>query len=397
MVDSDSIARFNTADEIKITNAYDQASLELSQRTWDIDAAPATYSFGYSYRDSGAVDAITYPDGEIVTHIYNEVEAPTGLSSSLFGSIVAAASYTPWGASSSMLVGSGAGQVSTVRVYDQASLRLDSLTSTVGVVDVVDYSFEFDDGGNLTRLADTGLGVSGGPQYQCYSYDVLDRLTAAYTTTTAAGSGCGGLNTSGSDPYSNSWSYNDIGNMISASGPGTATGGYTYGAGIAGPHAVTTAGSNTYSYDTAGNQTVRTVAGNAVQTLGYDVQNRLDTITENSTAVGEYEYDADGVRTVVTNNGVTTFVIGEVYEVTPGTPTVERVSYRFGGQTVGYNDGAGLRALAAGNLGSVEVEVTTAGVSTRQTYFPFGAVRSSGTNNLEEPTIWAPTVPTPIR
>jgi len=93
---------------------------------------------------------VLYPNGDELTYTYSQVEAPTGLSSSVSGSVVSAASYTPWGASSSMLTGSGAGQVNTVRVYDQASLRLDSLTSTVGAVDVVGYSFEFDDGGNLT-------------------------------------------------------------------------------------------------------------------------------------------------------------------------------------------------------------------------------------------------------
>jgi len=71
----DSIANFNTADEIKVTNTYDLASLELTQRTWDIDSAPSTYSFNYTYRDSGAVGTITSPNGEILAHTYNEVEA----------------------------------------------------------------------------------------------------------------------------------------------------------------------------------------------------------------------------------------------------------------------------------------------------------------------------------
>jgi YD repeat-containing protein len=81
------------------------------------------------------------------------------------------------------------------------------------------------------------------------------------------------------DPYDVTFTYNQIGNITTANGTGTTVNGtYTYGAGSAGPHAVTTASTNTYGYDQSGNMTTRTTSL-GTQTLAYDTQNRLQAIT----------------------------------------------------------------------------------------------------------------------
>ena len=83
----------------------------------------------------------------------------------------------------------------------------------------------------------------------------------------------------------------------------------TYGEGTAGPHAVTTAGANTYLYDANGNMT----SGSA-RTLAYDVENRLTSFTYAS-QTSTFGYDGDGRRVKKTSPTKTTTYIGSLYEV----------------------------------------------------------------------------------
>ena len=69
-------------------------------------------------------------------------------------------------------------------------------------------------------------------QLQCFSYDALNRLTAAKTGTDDA---CTTGTTTGLGYYSETYSYADNGNLAYKS----STGVYTYGGSGAGPHAVT--------------------------------------------------------------------------------------------------------------------------------------------------------------
>jgi len=69
---------------------------------------------------------------------------------------------------------------------------------------------------------------------------------------------------------------------------------------------------------------------------------------------------------------------------TPGLipPTTTTISYyRFAGKAVGYATDGILTTTAAGHLGSTEI-TNTGGAISRQTYLPFGAVRSTATNTL---------------
>ncbi|MBV6395160.1 MAG: hypothetical protein HFACDABA_00731 [Anaerolineales bacterium] len=74
------------------------------------------------------------------------------------------------------------------------------------------------------------------------------------------------------------------------------------------PHAVTSAGSNTYGYDANGNQTTRTIAGQTVA-LGYDAENRLVSATGNNLAA-QFTYDGDGRRVKSIVNGETILFAG---------------------------------------------------------------------------------------
>jgi YD repeat-containing protein len=78
-------------------------------------------------------------------------------------------------------------------------------------------------------------------------------------------------------------------------------------------HQATGAGSNTFSYDVAGNMTSRTIAGQATQNLVWDESSRLETLTQGTTTTG-FLYDADGSRVARRDSGVTTVMIDNTFE-----------------------------------------------------------------------------------
>ena len=154
--------------------------------------------------------------------------------------------------------------------------------------------YTFDHGGNLTQLTDPQHGT------QTFGYDALDRLT---TATSAATDGYGTI----------TYTYNQIGNMLSHSKVGT----YTYnasGASSTRPHAVartrlTTGSTTTYSYDANGNL----VSGGG-RTLTWDYENRPTQIVKGGVTT-TFKYDGDGgrVKKTVSPARHATVYIGQVY------------------------------------------------------------------------------------
>ncbi len=166
--------------------------------------------------------------------------------------------------------------------------------------------------GNLVSIHKTGPGVD---QWQCYKYNGDDRLTNAYTSSRNCSYPA---DNTGPDPYQVSYTYHPNGNIKSASGTGTPNDSYGYGAGPAGPHAVTSAGGNTYGYDNGGNQVTRTVGGQSTA-LNYDIQNRLIGMVGDDEDLAAL-YDASGNRAKRSIGGVDTFYLGEAYEIRTGVP-----------------------------------------------------------------------------
>ena len=109
-----------------------------------------------------------------------------------------------------------------------------------GLLAVQQIEFEFDVLGNLIKRHNTGGGTaSGNDVEESFCYDALNRLVATATD---------GALCSASNP---DISYDSHGNITHKAGVGS----YSYGANGAGPHAVTSAGGNTYNYDANGNMT----------------------------------------------------------------------------------------------------------------------------------------------
>ena len=77
------------------------------------------------------------------------------------------------------------------------------------------------------------------------------------------------------------------------------------------PHAVSSAGANSYSYDCNGNMTSRNIGGQNY-TLTYDAENRLTAVSGAATA--SFTYDGAGNQVKGTVGGVTTVYVGNYFE-----------------------------------------------------------------------------------
>jgi RHS repeat-associated protein len=137
-------------------------------------------------------------------------------------------------------------------------------------------------------------------------------------------------------------------------------------------------GTDTFSYDNAGNMTSRVEAG-TTWTQDFDEEGRLDGISDGSDTWG-FVYDGDGVRVKQENpDGTTTlFLGGGSYEVlVDGETTTVKKYYAAGGQSV-MRDGDGLHYLLTDHLGSVVGVLDGNGsLETDERYLPFGGLRDT--------------------
>ena len=172
-----------------------------------------------------------------------------------------------------------------------------------------------------------------------------------------------------------------VGNMMNKSDVGASD--YVYGAGSAGPHAVTSAGGHTYAYDASGNM----VSG-AGRTLTWTSFQKPSTIAKGSTT-GTFGYDPERkrVRQVKVKGSVTETItyVGSMYEQVSKTGVAtEHVHYIFAGglriavETASEAAGssAELRYLHQDHLGSVDVVTNESGaVVERLSFGAFGERR----------------------
>jgi RHS repeat-associated protein len=109
---------------------------------------------------------------------------------------------------------------------------------------------------------------------------------------------------------------------------------------------------------------------------GYDAENRLVSVTGASTA--NFYYDADGAQVKTTVNGVTTYYVGNHYEVKNSVVT----KYYFAGSTrLAVRTNGTLSFLLGNHIGSSSVTTDANGVKTASAlYKAFGETRFSSGN-----------------
>jgi len=336
-----------------------------------------TFGFASTYGETGTLESRSFPGdllgglGETVSYDYfSRNGRPFSVTSSLGG--YQYVRQTGWHASGALRftdrgpAGSGSTALYDIDfVTNRLTRRWDY--ETLGAATGLQYTeYEYDLNGNIDQMKRHAW------EAECYSYDHLDRLVDAFTST----NNCGSLSVG----FDRDYVYDSVGNLTFKSGPGVLT--YS-GAANAGPFGVTsTAAGDSFGYDLNANMVSRNVVGEAGQTLSYDVQQRLVSLTGGPVAEF-YDYGSDGVR-VVSDDGVeTTVSLGGVYERTVNNVTgsqVEEILYYSGpGGMVAMRVNGVVQHLFSDHLGGVvAVWEPAIDASSVQTYFPYGEVRQGG-------------------
>ena len=252
--------------------------------------------------------------------------------------------------------------VTVTTAYHAARGTMNSVhAQDVATTTLQDLSFTFDAVGNLTAKTNQNRTVGGAYRdlTESYNYDHLNRLTSV---------------TQGTESLV--MDYDALGNLTSKSDVGA----YTYGSG-AGPHAVTSAGGQTYVYDANGNQ----VSGDG-RTIGYTVFNKPNDITRGARDV-DVAYGPNRNRYMrVDNEGqsseVTTHYIGSIERIWRASGVVETKRYIDGEVIVTRSDDgstvtSSVAVLLKDHLGSTDLIVDDAGqIVQAQSFDPWGKRRA---------------------
>ena len=251
------------------------------------------YPTGQSYDTYGRPSVVTYPSGFQVKNIYNdfgflkEVREEGGRTS--FLNEVAdkqlfweADSYSIWGQVDGSMLGNG---LSFDRVQSTVTGRVHAITAGINTGSNVQFhSYVYDALGNVMSRADGATGRS-----ETFGYDGLNRLTSHAVA--------GGATVT--------VQYDALGNITNKSDVGS----YAYGQN-AGPHAVTAAGANSYTYDSNGN-----MMSGAGRTMTWTSFNQLKTVVQNGTTA-EFWFGAGHERVLQQeSNNTKTVYVGALYEV----------------------------------------------------------------------------------
>ncbi|MEO3819624.1 polymorphic toxin-type HINT domain-containing protein [Plantactinospora sp. B24E8] len=328
----------------------------------------ATYGFGYGFSDAtGTPTSISYPSGGglVTEQVTTDYDATTGLPVRLDTSItggtspttMATASYTAYGERSGGIYKMSGGYFTQDTVYrDEATRRVTRTTvereSAEGTVS--DRNYRYDDAGNITSIADTP--TDGQADTQCFRQDVLGRLATAWTP--KDGVDCDTdptvANLGGPAPYWHDWTFDTTGSRLTETShtvAGDTTRDYTFpegGPDAVQPHAVTEmtttapgkpAAVSQYDYDELGNTTCRPAADtandcttkNGSQTLEWDAEGRLATVSTNGQTIETNIYGPDGGRLIRRDaTGTTLYLPGQEIRREGGVNTGTRY-YSFAG------------------------------------------------------------------
>lgn len=251
--------------------------------------------------------------------------------------------------------------------------------------------------GQISGSTATGAKTSPAPYWQTYTYD----------NTNSTGLGNGALTGNRStvvDHDVTGNATNDVKHTSSYPAAGARNTAIAATIGGTGPHlpnSVTasgpTTGTDNFTYDGAGHTTGRTIttqgtAGNANETLDWDPEGRLQSVTNSTTnKTASYVYDADGNQlirrdyTTNTTTGIVTLYLAgtEVHLTTtgtgPGTVTAQR-SYGYPGAPMIVADQAGTltyEVADAQGTSNTTINAADGKIKARRYTKPFGDTRGT--------------------
>ncbi len=246
------------------------------------------------------------------------------------------------------------------RFYEVDTGRLAAISTAGGAVQDLEYFY--DRVGNLIERQDWRQGGLN----ERFTYDALHRLESS----TLVGLG------------SKSYAYDALGNLTLKSDIGS--GSYMYGGAGAGPHAVTHAAGNSYTYDANGN--MLSGAGRTLEWTSFNQPARISS----GTNVINLAYDADEQRIKKQSNSATThYVGGGSYEkiISSGGREVHRYYVRAGDEVIARVERSKIpggwiaeqtRYLHRDHLGSVDTITNEQGqVAERLSFDAFGQRRTA--------------------
>ncbi len=364
-------------------------------------AGTYTWTFGYNTY-TGLREWIRHPavgdlPSERQTTVYGEGNLPL-LTTAGSIPLVNSTSYDVFSRPVRTEYGTLGKKVYKSQVYDEHTGRMTRQTTDRDLAPqrIDDTAYAYDPAGNITGVTTaSGQDTARTVDTQCFTPDLLGRLSEAWTAKTDCTSAPSSSTVGGPDAYWQTYRYDSLGNRTQLVEHGTgalagsdATTTYTHPQPTADlPHAVQQASvsggpqngtTSAFQYDAAGN-TKKRVIGSRTQDLTWDAEGHLATLTEAGKATS-YLYDADGNRMITKDaDGSQTLTLpgGNELKVT-GAGTKEAVRYyTHGDETVAVRTSNGFSFLLPDHQGTamVAVGMTTLAI-TRRKQLPFGQIRS---------------------
>ncbi len=240
--------------------------------------------------------------------------------------------------------------VVTQYTYDD-NLRLQQIVATdAGSNELQNFIYTYDGAGNMWQIED----YANSSGTQVFNYDDLNRLVTAE-----------GNYGAGQVYEVKNYMYSPNGNIQEKDSQT-----YTYSQVNAGPHAVTSIGSDTFNYDDNGNMISQTVSG-VITDYDYDMENRLIEISQGTTTIAEHGYDEGGARVKKAAGGNTTRFVGALYEDVSSGLTNNYIY--LGGIRVAVLSNSTVKYYHADHLGSANVITDENGsIIDVAEYKPFG-------------------------
>ena len=306
----------------------------------------SSYTTSYLYNYSDEVSKTTYPNGTIVRSTFGEWAKPnkvyltlSGQTESLFATVSRHFTEQP----SQITVTSGPTMTYT---YDANKLyRRSNYTAVMGGNTLQSYAYSYDNVNNIIQIVEPNL-------TKTYTYDDLNRLIQAAHTPSGGG---------GATTYT--YAYNAIGNITSANGAI-----YTYsGTGKTNPHAVTSIGFDTYTYDDNGN-----IATAPNQTFTFNWQNQPTGILVGGTTGIGLCYDESSKRFLYQTSTMTEIQVDDSYLVRNGIP---EISLNVDDVPIGTIFNGGIYSSIADHLGTPVKQINSSGVVVEDvSYDPYGKI-----------------------
>ncbi len=285
--------------------------------------APEIYVTEYTYDTYNRLRQLIYPDGEVLTYLYNSgglAQSVSGKKGDYVYPYLKALTYDKFEQRVYMEQSNGA---QTAYAYNPLNRRLSDLNAKSKGKSFMELKYDYDAVGNVMKL-DNLAAVNkpyefGGETHYQFGYDDLYRLTTS----------SGDLKqTNAEHTYTLSMQYDSIHNIVSKAQQHIRTTegdvpieqkkttyNYNYAYASSKPHAPTTIGDRTFTYDANGNQTgwQSTVDGTE-RKIFWDEENRIQVIVDNGHTM-TYKYNDAGERVFKTGPQGETTYINQFYTV----------------------------------------------------------------------------------